>query len=150
MIVVICGPPAAGKSTLTERVRERLEAAGRTVHTVHSDDFSRRTYERMYERVAAGPEGIWLVDGTFYDREWQVQFQTLEDVRFVHVTASLETCLERNRAREEAIDEQGVHVVYREFDEPDADLTIDTDDCTIEEATEQVLAAIERWTDDAV
>ena len=147
MIVVICGPPAAGKTTLTERVRDRLEAEGRTVHTVHSDDFSRRTYERMYERVAAGPEGIWLVDGTFYDREWQIQFQTLEDVYVVHVTASLETCLERNREREEAIDEEGVHVVYREFDEPDADLRIDTDELSAAEATERVLEAIGSWTD---
>ncbi|MHC3437702.1 AAA family ATPase [Natrialbaceae archaeon A-gly3] len=148
VIVVICGSPAAGKSTLTERVRKRLGAAGRTVHTVHSDDFSRRTYERMYERVATGPEdGIWLVDGTFYDRKWQVQFQTLGDVRFIHVTAALETCLQRNRAREEAIDEQGVHVVYREFDEPDADLRIDTDELSPSEATERVLEAIESGTD---
>ena len=148
MIVVICGPPAAGKSTLTERVLGRLEDAGSPVNTVHSDDFSRRTYERMYDRVASGPrEGIWLVDGTFYRREWQVQFQTLGDVYFVHVTASLETCLERNREREDPIDEQGVHVVYREFDDPDADLTIDTDELSVEEATGQALEAIERWAD---
>ncbi|MFU8867215.1 AAA family ATPase [Natronococcus sp.] len=146
MIVVICGPPGAGKTALATRVADRLEARGESVRLLHSDDFSRRTYERLYERVADGPnDATWLVDGTFYRREWQERFRTFGDVRFVLVTANLETCLERNRRREDAIDERGVHVVYREFDDPEADLEIDTDELSIAAATERVLEALERW-----
>ncbi|ELY59679.1 hypothetical protein C491_04906 [Natronococcus amylolyticus DSM 10524] len=146
MIVVICGSPGAGKTTVATRVADRLEARGEPVRLVHSDDFSRRTYERLFERVADGPDDVtWLVDGTFYRREWQERFRTLGDVRFVLVTASLETCLERNRRREDAIDEQGVHVVFREFDEPAADLEVDTDELSATEAVERVLEALDRW-----
>lgn len=146
MIVVVCGPPGAGKSTITARVCTRLEDRGVPVRSFHSDDFSSRTYERLAETVADVSEpGIALVDGTFYRREWQTQFRTLGDVRFVLVTASLATCLERNRDRPEPIDEQGVHVVYREFDAPDADLEIDTDRCGPDEAADLIAAAIGNW-----
>ncbi|WP_265110128.1 ATP-binding protein [Halosolutus halophilus] len=146
MILVICGPPGAGKTTIANRVRERLTRRGVRVETHHSDDFSSRTYERLYERVTEGPENaIHVVDGTFYRREWQTQFRTLDDVRFVRLTASLETCLERNRSRGDPIDEQGVHVIYREFDEPDAALEIDTDDCSVTETADRIVTALSAW-----
>ncbi len=58
---------------------------------------------------------------------------------------ALETCLERNRTRAESIDEQGVHVVYREFSTPDADVRINTDEQSVSDAVEQLVAALEEW-----
>ncbi|WP_226040652.1 ATP-binding protein [Natrinema sp. DC36] len=148
MIVVICGPPGAGKTTIATRVRRRLEERDRPVRLFHSDDFSSRTYEQLAERVAETPaDGITIVDGTFYRREWQTGFRTLGDVRFVLVTASLETCLERNRERADAISEQGVHVVFREFEAPDADLEIDTDEFGPTEVVDRIVTALEAWLD---
>ncbi|ELY71009.1 AAA family ATPase [Natrinema versiforme] len=146
MIVVICGPPGAGKSTITARVRDRLETRAVPVRSFHSDSFSSRTYDRLAERVRDAPEtGVTLVDGTFYRRQWQMRFRAFDDVRFIHVTASLETCLERNRTRAYPIEEQGVHVVYREFEAPDADCEIDTDRCGPDEAAARIAAAIGGW-----
>ncbi|QCC54584.1 ATP-binding protein [Natronorubrum bangense] len=146
VILVICGPPGAGKTTIATALAERLEVRSEPVRLHHSDEFSSRTYEQLYERARADPEdALTIVDGTFYKRRWQTQFDTLEDVRFVHVTASLETCLERNRSRADPIDEQGVHVVYREFAEPDAALEIDTDDCDVETAVGRLERALEAW-----
>ena len=144
MIVIVCGPPAAGKTTLTNRVHKRLATAGADFKVVRSDEFSRRTYEQMYEQVAESGTD-WLLDGTFYEQEWRERFRELGDVRVVYVDASLETCLERNREREQSIDEQGVYVIYSEFEEPDADLTIDTDDYGIEAVVEEITRRIERW-----
>lgn len=143
MLVVICGPPGSGKPTVATRVHERLTSAGCDVALLHSDDFSRRTYERMYEQVADSSDD-WLLDDTFYRAEWQERFRAL-GARFVLVTASLETCLERNRARAEPIDERGVRVVHRKFVDPWPDLRLDTDGLSVEEAVERTVAAVESW-----
>lgn len=145
-MIVICGPPGAGKTTIATHVRDRLAGQDIPVQLFHSDDFSSRTYEQLAEQASSAPAtGVTLVDGTFYRRTWQTQFRALGDVRFVHVTASLETCLERNRTRTDSIAEQGVHVVYREFEDPDADLVIDTDRSEAAAAAKRILTAIETW-----
>ncbi|MFB6196154.1 MAG: AAA family ATPase [Haloplanus sp.] len=146
MIVILCGPPGMGKTTLATRLRERLAERGHDVSILHSDDFSRRTYERMYDRVV-GSDDDWIIDGTFYRREWQERFRALDDVYVVWVTAAVETCLERNLAREEPISETGVHVVHAEFADPAADLVIDTDVRTVEEAVDRLEAAVRSWLD---
>lgn len=143
MIVILCGPPGVGKTTVATRLVECLEERGLSVELVHSDEFSSPTYERMYGHVRdANGSGDWLLDGTFYRREWRERFRRLGEVRVVHLTASLETCLERNRERSEPIDETGVHVIYREFERPRTALTIDTDEVGVGEAVERIVDAI--------
>ncbi|MFC6905357.1 AAA family ATPase [Halalkalicoccus tibetensis] len=146
MIALICGPPGAGKTTIVAGVAERLDARGSPLRVLHSDGFSANTYGQMYERVA-GEGGDWLLDGTFYERGFRERFRALDDVYVVHVAASLETCLRRNRAREGSIDETGVYAIYREFERPRADLTVDTDELPVEEAVTRVVRAVERWRD---
>lgn len=114
---------------------------------LHSDDFARRTYERMYERVRdAG--GDWILDGTFYRRIHCERFHRLDDDCYVvWVRASLETCLARNRGRERPISEQGVHVVFAEFELPREDLTLDTEELSPDEAADRLETAVLRRLD---
>lgn len=161
MIVLVCGPPASGKTTLAARLRRRLEDRGHAFRSLHSDDYGRRPYERMYEDVAATYDGArtggkranagrnWLLDGTFYRREWRNRFYRLDDVYEVWVRASLAACLERNRDRDDSIPEAGVRAIYGEFEPPRADLEIDTEAVGVEAAADRAESAVLGWIADA-
>lgn len=142
VVVLVCGPAGAGKTTVATALRERLADRGLSFELLHSDDFSRDTYRRMYERVADS-DADWIVDGTFYRREWQTLFQRLDDeVLVVYLRADLETCLARNREREDQISERGVRVVWHEFDPPRADVTVEVDELGAGEAVDRVLEGL--------
>jgi len=137
-MLIVCGPPATGKTTAATRVTARLRAEGRDVALLHSDDFSSSTYDQLYDRATAATGDV-VVDGTFYEPEWQRRFFDRPGTTVVHLTASRKTCLARNRAREDAIPDRGVHVVHEEFHPPDADLVVDTERVGVDETVERVL-----------
>ena len=152
MLLIFCGPPGTGKTTVAQALADRLRADANAdaddFELLHSDDFSRNTYEQLYERaVESDPETNWILDGTFYRTEYQKRFRALPDAHLVYVTASLEICLERNRVREDSIDEKGVYAMHAKFEEPQSpDLTLDTDELSVAEAVEAVVRYVRTWT----
>ena len=147
MILVLCGPPGVGKTTIAERLQHRLRDEGHDFRILHSDDFSRNTYDQMYERVTeADPVTDWILDGTFYRHEYQERFRALPDAHLVYVTASREITLERNREREDSIDESGVYAMFGQFEAPESpDLTLDTDELSVEEAVDALERYVQTW-----
>ena len=146
MIVLLCGPPASGKTTLAIGLQQRLADRGYAFELLDSDDFPSRTYERMYDRVARS-DADWILDGTFYERDIRARFRTLGDVYVVWVRVSRRTALERNRTREGSIPEAGLHVMHESFEPPRADLTIDTDDLSTGAALDRLASAVWSWLD---
>lgn len=139
VVLLVCGPAGAGKTTVATALRDRLSERGLAFELLHSDDFARDTYRRMDERVE-GSDADWIVDGTFYEREWRTLFRRLDDdVPVVYLRADPETCLERNRTRADPIDEWGVHVVYHEFEPRRADVTVDATGRSPDETVARVL-----------
>ncbi|UPV73992.1 AAA family ATPase [Halorussus limi] len=148
MKLLLCGPPGVGKTTVAERLLGRLSGAGRDVRVLHSDDFSRNTYEKLYERVLADPDADWLLDGTFYRREWQERFLDFPDAHLVYLTAGLETAVERNRERENPIPERGVRAMHGEFERPERpDLTLDTERLSVSESVDALERYVSTWCD---
>ena len=155
VILVVCGPPAAGKTTLASRLHQRLAADGIEFRVVHTDDLQSPRYDRLFERVAANPSANWLLDGTFYKRQWQERVREFPDARIVFVTADRDTCLRRNHERDgggssdvsDGIPDRAVKVVYDEFDRPDADFVVDTDVLPVETAVDLVEERVRGWLD---
>ncbi|WP_169302496.1 AAA family ATPase [Halorientalis salina] len=141
VIVLICGPPAVGKTTVAGLLQSRLEDRGLSVDVLDSDQFTRNTYDRLYERVVDAETHL-IVAGTFYKRQWQERFQRLDDVVVVYLHADKETCIERNRQRADAIDERAVHIVWDEFDQPDADITVDVTEQSPQAIVDHILSAL--------
>ncbi len=127
MILIICGPPASGKSTLAEELRKELSEMGLDFSILHSDDFSRDTYDKMFEEVQDSCED-WILDGTFYKKEFREPFKELDDVKVIYLVAGLETCLQRNQERSKELEDKVIHIIWHGFEEIEADLVIDMDE----------------------
>ncbi len=80
MLIVICGLPGTGKSTLAKAVAERINAVHISSDSIRMKMLKERTYsdkekEKVYEAMFAEAEGLLkdrknvILDATFYKKE---------------------------------------------------------------------------------
>lgn len=145
MIILLCGPVGAGKTSIAERLAERLEDA----LIISSERFKRRVYERMLGEVERrlGRQRYLILDATFYKEAYRRRIMELElkgeRVITVLLECPLEICLERNRRRERAIPERAVRIIWREFERPETpDIRIDTGTLSVEEAVRTIICGL--------
>lgn len=136
MLLIICGTLASGKTAIANELKQKLKE----FKIVHSDQFKRNVYERIFKMVKEG--GNWIIDGTFYKNKWVKKFKELGNVKVIRVKASLETCLKRNRERKERIEEKAIKIIWKEFEPIEADLIIDAESLSIKGAIEKIMANI--------
>ena len=141
MIILIFGPAGAGKTTIANRLVDRLEDA----YLISSDQFRKKVYERLIREVRKRREesGCLVVEGTFYKSRWREELRAAaegEEMLEVFVYCSLETCIKRNRNRSQPIPEAAIHIIWKEFEHPENfDLEINAESLTPEEAAQQIL-----------
>ena len=146
MILILCGPPASGKSTIAMRLAERIK----DFKLISSDEFKRRTYKHMFAETErwAGRVKHLILNGTFYKKEWRGKIKEIsemkgEKVLTAYITCSLQTCLKRNELREDRIEKKAVRVIYNQIEKPETpDILIDTDVSSVDEAVETILKSL--------
>jgi len=142
MIVVFCGVPGSGKSTIAQLLRERLS----DVSVIVSDDISSHTYQNIMNKLdnSIGDYKHIIVDATFYKEKWRKKIRSVVDdsdeITLVYIQCSRETCLQRNSDREDSIQERAIHIIWNEFDEPEKpEITIKTEEKTPDEMVEAII-----------
>ena len=135
-LVVVCGLPGAGKSTVASAVADRLDAALVRTDVVRKELFpdpsytaeeSRRTYEAVYDRAGdrlAGGDSV-VLDGTFRRAARRQEARDLAerrgaDLRLVRVSCDERTAKARIRSRADDPSDADVDVydLLREEFEP--------------------------------
>ncbi|MEW6327481.1 MAG: AAA family ATPase [Thermodesulfobacteriota bacterium] len=144
MVIIFCGIPGSGKSTVARRLREELEKRGRTELLV-SDQIRSPVYRKIFRWLKENLDraDYIIIDATFHKTKWRDEvFMTAgaDNVLVVHLHCSLKTCLERNKKRKPALPERVIYVIDRAMERPvHPDISIDTDEIGPEEAVSMIL-----------
>jgi len=170
LVVVIGGPIASGKSSLATRVAEALERRGVSCATIDLDliyemlertgavKSNRAVWSRARRMAGALTRallddgiGVVIAEGEFLEEPARREFATMlpdgTRIRFVTLTSSLSTALERvarDPARGISRDRDFLTRHYAETEaelrrRPSEELVLDTDTATLEEAVRAVL-----------
>lgn len=145
LLVVCCGLPGVGKSTVSAYIADERSAARLRTDEVRHDlfenpsytpDEGHRTYEELFERtrnqLGAGRDVV--VDGTFKSARERDRAETLGEetgstVRFVHVTCPPAVVRERIQSRTDDASDADVSVYQKhrdQFESPARDhVTVD-------------------------
>ncbi|MFB6269964.1 MAG: AAA family ATPase [Halobacterium sp.] len=158
-IVVVCGLPGAGKTTVAEHAAGLLDADLLRTDVVRKDLFPdpeytdsemRAVYEELFERASAAVRrgDAVVLDGTFQHGDLREDVQAVADDLGVPVTFVKVECdadVVRERIRERSDDESDadfeIHQQYREsFDAVDREHAVVDNSGGLEETREQVTA----------
>jgi len=154
MVIIFCGVPGSGKTTIARKLAAHLEQLGR-VKVFVSDEVSGRVYQRMagFVRDNLHKADYIVLDATFYKRRWRKMVKTIggeNNTITCYLHCSLGTCLERNRERKPSLPERVIHIISKEIECPqNAEISINTEEMRPQEAVsniaEQVASLRKKW-----
>ena len=148
MIILFCGIPGSGKSTIAEILAKRLAALG-PVEMFSSDKLRGPVYEKFFKILAQDRQRADFVifDATFYKKEWREQISALAQsaVVTVYLNCPLEIALERNKERQPRISEKAVHIMFHRMEPPEKpDIGIDSATMTAADAAEKIFEFVKK------
>ncbi|HTM08529.1 MAG TPA: AAA family ATPase [Verrucomicrobiae bacterium] len=143
MIILFCGIPGSGKTTISDILAARLAKIGR-VKVLSSDRLRPPVYRRIFNTLESdrGKEDFLILDATFYKKEWRERVEALardERVLTVHLECRREAALKRNQQRRPKISDRALHIVYHRMERPERPgIAIDTETTGAEAAAERI------------
>lgn len=153
MILIFCGIPGTGKSTVAGKLAQRLEELDQSYKLFVSDQVSDKTYEKVFRFLENNIDEVkyLVVDATFYREKWRDRVQKIaeehsEKLLTIYLYCSLETCLERNCDRDKGVQvsEKVVHIIQNEIEAPESpDLQVNTEEIEPQEVVEKILREAE-------
>jgi adenylylsulfate kinase-like enzyme len=122
VIILFCGIPGSGKSTIAGLLARRLAASGK-VQTLRSDELTPPVYKKIFKAVAAARDqkNLLILDATFFKKELRRQIKLLaqgEKVITVYVDCPIDVARQRNRARQSNISEKALHIMAHRMEPP--------------------------------
>ena len=147
MVILFCGIPGSGKTTIAKRLAKRLQTAGR-VKIFISDKLKPPVYQKFFRLLKENIKryDFLIFDATFYKTQWRQKMKTLakgEKVITVYLSCSLKTALERNKKRRPRIPEKAVHIISSQMAKPKTpDIILNTEAISIADAVNKVFNAV--------
>ncbi len=154
MIVIIRGPAAVGKSTISKIVAKKINAlhisfddilSKHNLDTIEGDGISARNFIRGNEIALdvikqLKPEAI-VLDGCFY-REEQMKhvLKNFIGKHFIFtLKAEVEDCIKRNKERGSPMPEEAIHDVFKLVSKKDYGTIINTSGKKIKRVAQEIL-----------
>jgi adenylylsulfate kinase-like enzyme len=148
MIIILCGIPGSGKSTIAEILERQLRGLGR-VQVLSSDKLRGPVYRKFLKMLAPDRERADFVifDATFYKRAWRQEVRARaqgEEVIMVYLECPLNVALERNHQRYPNISQKALYIIFHKMERPEnPTITIDTTATSAPDAAAKILAFVQ-------
>ncbi len=149
MIIMLCGIPGSGKSTIGEMLATQLAALG-SVQMVSSDRLKGPVYAKIFRMLAANAcrEDFLILDATFYKKEWRRQVSALAPEKKlvrVYLDCPLSVALQRNKKRTPNISDRAIHIIHRKMEPPECpEIRLDIASLSPEDAVRKILEYVRR------
>jgi tRNA uridine 5-carbamoylmethylation protein Kti12 len=145
MVIIFCGIPGTGKTTIAGELAANFEKLGR-VKLITSDELPEgKVYQRVFKLIQGylDKTDYILVDATFYKKKWRERVGAIageENVKICYLHCSLTTCLQRNRQREPSLPERVIYIINKEMERPEnPDVSINTENMGAKQAVVEIL-----------
>jgi adenylylsulfate kinase-like enzyme len=147
VIILFCGIPGSGKSTIAGLLAERLAALG-SVQILSSDKLRAPVYKKIFDALAPDRRtaDLIILDATFFKKELERQVKTLAQAEkgiTVYLDCPLQVALQRSRERQPNISAKAVHIVFHRMEPPNnPTVQIDTATTTPADAAAKIFEGV--------